>query len=110
MIKWCSRWKINFNLDKCYFLNFSLKRKNSIEFMYKMFDYRYQLPRVYEIKDLGVIFTYNMSFNKHICNVTAKSFHMLGFIRNTMKPLKIYDLMKIYLCYVHCIIVLYVLN
>ena len=25
ILKWCSRWKINFNLDKCYFLNFTLK-------------------------------------------------------------------------------------
>ena len=40
------------------------------------------------IKDLGVIFTSNMSFNKHICNVTAKSFQMLGFVRRTMKPFK----------------------
>ena len=46
------------------------------------------IPRVYDIKDLGVTFTASFSFTKHINDITAKSFRFLGFIKRSMKSFK----------------------
>ena len=46
------------------------------------------IPRVFDIKDLGVTFTASFSFTKHINIVTGKSFRFLGFIKRSMKSFK----------------------
>ena len=46
------------------------------------------IPRVFDIKDLGVTFTSSFLFNKHINIVTAKSFRLLGFIKRSLKAFK----------------------
>ena len=86
LIQWCSDWKNSLNLDKCYFIKFSNKRKEVFDFIYTMFDS--PISRVKEIKDLGVTFTSSFSFDKHINIITAKSFRFPGFLKRTMKPFK----------------------
>lgn len=81
--EWCSQWRMNLNLAKCCFMNFSLKRDLNILFDYTLNGYI--LQRVLEIKDLGVTFSMNMSFNAHITNVVSKALRMLGFVHRTMK-------------------------
>ena len=74
------------NIDKWFFIKFSLKRKEVFDFVYTM---RTDIiERVYNIKDLGVIFSSNLSFNKHIDDVVSKSFRLLGFVKRTLKPFK----------------------
>ena len=34
--KWCSSWGMQLNVDKCYFMNFSLKRSSNVTFRYKI--------------------------------------------------------------------------
>ena len=44
------------------------------------------LVNVSKLKDLGVTFTSNFNFNKHMLHITSKSFKMLGFMRLMLKP------------------------
>ena len=86
LTKWCSDWKLFLNLDKCAFIKFSNKRISIFDFIYSI--HSTPLPHVFDIKDLGVTFTSSFSFNKHINNVTAKSFRFLGFIKRSLKAFK----------------------
>ena len=84
--KWCSLWKMKFNLSKCFFINFSLKRDRNISFVYFLNDS--VLQQVDRVKDLGVHFTSKLCFSLHICVVVNKAFRTFGFIKRTMKPFK----------------------
>ena len=61
-----------------------IKEKESVNFIYSIGDTI--LVNVSELKDLGVTFTSNFNFNKHILNITSKGFKMLGFMRRMLKP------------------------
>ena len=74
------------NITKCAFIKFTNKRISLFDFIHTMHDS--PIPRVYDIKDLGVTFTSSFSFTKHINIVTAKSFRFLGFIKRSMKFFK----------------------
>ena len=80
---WCSMWRMQLNVDKCYFINFSLKRKYDITFNYSI--NRTDLSEVNEIKDLGVYFTSNLNFSLHIKKTVSKAYQMLGFIKRVTK-------------------------
>ena len=86
LIRWCSDWKISLNVDKCAYIKFSNKRISVFDFSYSILNS--PIPRVFDIKDLGVTFTSSFLFNKHINNVTAKSFRFLGFIKRSLKSFK----------------------
>ena len=75
---WCQTWHMNLHRDKCYFMNFSLKRQNDIVKQYYIGDFF--LKRVNQMKDLGVYFTYNLNFSLHVCKIVSKARQMLGFI------------------------------
>ena len=81
------------NLAKCFFMNFSLKRDLNILFDYTLNDCI--LLRVSEIKDLGVTFSVNMSFNAHITNIVNKALRMIGFVHRTMKCVNDVSVLKI---------------
>jgi len=69
---WCSKWKMTINLDKCFFMNFSLKRALNVTFNYSL--YGSLLSPVSSISDLGVIFSSTMSFTAHIDSFVKKSY------------------------------------
>lgn len=71
------------NVDKCSLINFSLKRTHNIVCDYYLNNFILQY--VPSLKDLGVVFTHNMSFSLHINAIVKKSLRMLGFVRRTMK-------------------------
>ena len=81
--EWCCQWKLNLNFSKCFFMNFSLKRKFDILYDYSLCDNFLQCAS--HIKDLGVTFSSNLSFNVHITNVVNEALRMLGFIRRTLR-------------------------
>ena len=84
LFAWCCKWRLSLNLNKCFHMNFSLKRSRNITFNYFINDVI--IETVKDIKDLGVFYTYNMNFNLHITEIVKKSFCMLGFVRRVMKP------------------------
>ena len=77
--EWCQKWHMKLHPDKCYFMNFSLKRTHDVTSNYYIGDIPQK--RVFEMKDLGVYFTPNLNFNLHISKITSKSLQMLGFIK-----------------------------
>ena len=83
--KWCETWKIDINISKCAFINFSLLHSRSIDFSYSIGNA--VICKVTEIKDLGVTFCSNLNFNVHICNIVSKSYRMFGFMRRILKPI-----------------------
>ena len=86
VLQWCKTWMISINVKKCAFIHFSLKRKIILSYSYTMLGQI--IPSVTDIKDLGEIFTSNFSFNKHINDITSKSFRLLGFLKRVLKPFK----------------------
>ena len=81
---WCDKWKLSLNLDKCYYMNFSLKKSRNITYTYGFNDVTIKYVNL--IKDLGVHYTSNMNFELHITKIVKKSFRMLGFVKRIMKP------------------------
>ena len=65
--------------DKCFYMNFSLKRTHDVTNTYIIG--ANTLQRIFEMKDLGIYFTPNLNFNLHISKITSKSLQMLGFMK-----------------------------
>ena len=85
MSRWCADWRITLNVDKCFFINFSLLKSRNIDFIYSFGND--VIEKVSTIKDLGVTFAYNLNFSLHISNITKKSFQMFGFMKRILKPI-----------------------
>lgn len=79
LLEWCRTWHMKLNIDKCAFMNFTLKRSRDIVTNYFIDDIA--LDRCYEMKDLGVYFSPNLCFNNHINKITSKARQMLGFLK-----------------------------
>ena len=80
---WCQEWHMKLHQDKCFYMNFSLKRSNDISSNY--FIGENALKRIFEMKDLGVYFTPNLNFNLHISKITSKSLQMFGFMKRVTR-------------------------
>lgn len=94
LVDWCEKVKLNLNINKCKSMSFHRKLAPII---YDYYINSTKLSQITEVRDLGVTFTHNMSFNKHIDNIILKANQMLGFIRRWTKDLSS----------VNCILVLY---
>ena len=91
LFEWCTTWKIYLNIKKCYFIAFTNKRKNKVNFIYYLGDS--QLSSVSVIKDLGVYLSSDLNFHFHIDFITKKANRMLGFIRRVTKPFNDYTVL-----------------
>ena len=76
---WCTTWKMHLHPDKCFFMNFSLKKSCDIVNMYTLNNR--VLNRTFEMKDLSVYFTPDLNFSTHINRITSKAMQMLGFMK-----------------------------
>lgn len=76
---WCSKWDLQLNVTKCYHMSIFRNRHKSVNFTYTINSQ--PLNEVFQISDLGVLYTSSFSFNLHIHQIISKSFRMLGFIR-----------------------------
>jgi hypothetical protein len=84
LCRWCNDMKLSLNISKCKSLSFH-RKSNPIIHDYKINNIA--LSKLTEHKDLGVTFTQNMSFNKHIDLITAKANSMFGFMKRWAKDL-----------------------
>ena len=71
LCKWCDTWKISLNASKCYFLPFTNKRSNKINFTYTLNGT--VVSQVNVMRDLGVYFTSNFCFRYHVEEICEKS-------------------------------------
>lgn len=78
---WCKTWQMTVNFCKTVSMSFTHKRSLS-NFTYSSADIN--LQRVSEYKYLGIIFTSNLSWSKHIEYICTKSLKKLGYLRRTL--------------------------
>lgn len=83
--EWAKINKMQFNLDKCTVMTFSLK-KNIIRTEYKMGKVNLKVENV--TKDLGVWFDTKFTFEKHISTVVNEAFRMLGFLKRNCQDFR----------------------
>jgi len=83
LVSWSSMWLLPFNIDKCSVMYYG-KQNTCLEYVMDSS----VLTRVDNIKDLGVTFSNTLSFEQHICNITATSNSRIGIIKNTFHRIK----------------------
>ena len=82
---WEKKWLMRFNPSKCNVISIPPKNKAVIEHHYAL--HGQVLEQVDNAKyfNLGVTISNNLSWNKHIDNITAKGNRTLGFVRRNLK-------------------------
>ena len=95
---WCINNCLELNVAKCKVMRF-LKCKRPVEVNYFVNDTFLEV--VDHFSDLGVIFSNDLSFNRHIDSVVLKASRMIGFIRRTcMKMFDTKAIKSLYNCLV----------
>nr|AAW24896.1 SJCHGC02002 protein [Schistosoma japonicum] len=75
---WCKEWKLDLNASECGWICFGDKRLN-----FDLFINGSKLSRLQSAVDLGLRYSYNLSFTEQINMQTFKSHRLLGcIIRN----------------------------
>jgi hypothetical protein len=82
VVDWSLKNRLAFNVPKCKIMTYSRSSK-PILFEYTMRETT--LARVTEMKDLGILFQDNLTFRKHILEITNRAFKMLGFVLRTAR-------------------------
>ena len=95
---WANKWKMEFNVSKCFIMNITLATKNRVQHTYTMKGQ--SLINTTNTKYLGITISSDLKWNKHIDIITAKATRILNFIRRNLKrcPQKLKE--KAYLTYV----------
>ena len=86
--KWCAKWNLFFNADKCKVMHFGM---NNAKYSYIMKLSDNEIMNVInceEEKDLGVIFDCKLSFDAHVQCVISKANRNIGITRRTLSYLK----------------------
>ena len=79
---WEQKWHMEFHPEKCEVLSIT-RNKHTIQHSYTL--HGHTLKSVPSAKYLGVTITNNMSWSKHIDNITAKANRSLGFLRRNLR-------------------------
>lgn len=79
---WCEKWRMQLNLAKCAHMTFTRKKITQIT-SYSINNT--VLTQVLEYKYLGVFFTPDLTWNRHVDHVAAQACRALGFLRRNAK-------------------------
>lgn len=82
LLVYCNKCDLTLNESKCKTISFTRKKNPIIN------DYiinNTMLDRVSEIKDLGIKFTNNFSFNSHVLDIVSEGYRKLSFITRSSK-------------------------
>ena len=83
--KWSDKWQIQFNISKCVHLPITNQTKPSSH-QYSLFGH--PLSKVASHAYLGVKLDSELSWAKHITEITTKSSKVLGMVKRTLGPCK----------------------
>lgn len=92
---WSKKNGLDFNVAKCHVVHFSRRRVSCIH------DYDLSgthLSAVDSMRDLGVIFSSDLSFDRHISHITTSAFKKLGFINRSCKLFSDVQTLKLLYC------------
>ena len=81
MQQWEAKWLMEFNPDKCEVITITNKRSH-INYPYNI--HGKELVHVQHAKYLGLTFSNNLSWNKHIDNITKKTNATCAFLRRNI--------------------------
>ncbi|WAR26591.1 hypothetical protein MAR_012295 [Mya arenaria] len=81
LCQWSKDWLLKFNVQKCKVVSFGRKRVDTNYHMTDRDGNIQQLKKEDSEKDLGVLFTESLSFEKHISNTLNKANMIIGLIR-----------------------------
>lgn len=102
IFEWASKNRLFFNVKKCFQMTFSRKTIN-IAYNYDIDGS--PLPDKNSIKDLGVTFDSELTFNLQIDNIVSRAFRLLGFvIRNSCNFKNEITLIRLFNIYVRSVI------
>ena len=82
MQQWEAKWLMKFNPDKCEVITITNKRSH-INYSYNI--HGKELVHVQHAKYLGLTFSNNLSWNKHIDNITKKANATCAFLRRNIE-------------------------
>lgn len=82
LCRWCDSNFLSLNVKKCKVLTFA-RSKNWINYNYNLNST--VIERVYQFKDLGVLFDPKLSFSLHIESIHSKAMSRLGMIKRWSK-------------------------
>ena len=80
--RWCRLNRLSINVSKCCIVTYS-RKLNTLAYPYKIDNI--DLKREFTVKDLGVLFHCNFTFNNHIIETVQKSLKTYGFIYRNCK-------------------------
>ena len=81
---WCKEWRLNLNIDKCFFLHCGMKMKNqNIEVKYIL--NQTALKREKQALDLGIIISEDMKWHHQVTRATNKAKAQIHIFRRTFK-------------------------
>ena len=80
---WSDRWLLKFHPSKCYYI--TIGQHNEEEFTYSMIEdgKKFDMTKVSEMKDIGVIVDLELKFDKHINSKIETANKILGIIRRS---------------------------
>ena len=65
LVDWCEKWQMFFNIDKCHVMSLGCSPE-LCDYALNSSDHGTPITRMEEEQNLGVLFTPNLKFNKHI--------------------------------------------
>ena len=78
---WSTKWKMNFNVDKCHVVRFGESKKRPI-WQYELGDEK--IPSAVKEKDLGVVIQEKLDPEDHINQITSKMYHLLANMKTAV--------------------------
>ena len=78
---WVDKWKMVFNHHKCEFLRITNKKHPTL---YKLYIKKKEIKEVIHAKYLGVTLSHNLSWSKHIKQITSKTNRTKGFLQRNL--------------------------
>ena len=92
LVQWCSNWKMDLNLSKCAVSHMSRNRQ-PIHYDYELLGHSIKV--VDAQKDLGVVLSSDLKWNKHVDITSSKANRMLGFVRRVAMNINDFQVRKV---------------
>ena len=98
--EWSDTWLLKFHPDKCEVLSIGKDKRPAYPYHLETDGKHHPLKHVEQLKDLGIIMSTNLDFDKHISEKVNKANSMMGLIRRTFNFIDEENFMLLYKAFV----------